>query len=88
MKALVDCIQDDADPEEKLHFDQYPSLRTKLSLGGYTSEAAKLDEDIFSPLPNSSSRQTYVDMSLNFGTKEMADAFPSLPAPAPAPPNP
>ena len=27
-------------------------------------------------------------MSLDFGTKEMADAFSSLPAPAPVPPNP
>ena len=27
-------------------------------------------------------------MSLNFGTKEIVDAFPSLPALAPAPPNP
>ena len=86
MKALVSRIQDNADPDTQLQCDQHPPLCTKLSLGGYTSEAAELDKVIFSPLPKLSSRQTYVDMNLNFGTKEMADMFPSLPAPAP--PNP
>ena len=52
------------------------------------SEAAELDKDIFSPLPPSSSRQAFVDITLNFGTKDMTDAFPALPAPALAPPNP
>ena len=91
MKALVSRIQDDADPDAQLHFNQYLSLRTKLSLSGYTSEVVELDKDNVNSvtLPKSSSRQTYVDMSLNFGTKEVADMFPSLPAPAPAlaPPN-
>ena len=88
MKALVSRIQDNADPDAQLHFDQYPSLRTKFSLSGYTSEAAELDKDTFNSatLPKSSSRQTYVNMSLNFGTKEMTDMFPSLPPLAP--PNP
>ena len=88
MKAPVSCIQNDADPDAQLHFDQYPSLRTKLSLGGYTSEAAELDKDICNSatLPKSSSRQIYVDMSLNFGTEEVADMFSSLLAPAPPDP--
>ena len=85
MKALVSCIQDIADPDAQIHFDQYPSLRTKLSLGGYTSEVAELDTDIFNSatLLKSSLRQTYVDMRLNFGTKEVADMFPSLPVQVP-----
>ena len=51
MKALVSRIQDEADPDAQKHFDQYPSLRTQLSLGGYSTEATELDKDIFSPLP-------------------------------------
>ena len=83
-KALVSRIQDDTDLDAQLHLDQYLSLRTKLSLRGYTLEAVEPDKDIFNSatLPKLSSRQTYVDMSLNFGTKEVADMFPSLPAPA------
>ena len=82
MKALVGCIQDIADPNSQMHFEQYPLLRTKLSLGGYTSAAVELDKDIFDSaiLPKSLSKQTYVDMSLNFGTEESKNMFPSLPA--------
>ena len=82
MKVLVLRIQDIADPDAQMHFQQYSSLRTQFSLGGYTSEAAELDKDIFdgSILTKSSLKQTYFDMSLNFGSKESKDWFPSLPA--------
>ena len=49
MKALLSQIQDDVNPDAQLYFDQYPSLRTKLSVDGYTSEAAELVKDIVNP---------------------------------------
>ena len=88
MKALVSSIQDDADEAAQMHFDQYPSLRTHLSIGGYTSQAATLDAEIFSPLPNSSPRQAIFDMSLDFGLEAMAGAFPLLLPSVPPPQNP
>ena len=64
--------------------NQYPSLRSRLSQGGYTLEASELNCDIFnhSTLAKSFSKPSYFDMGVNFGTKESATAFPSLPAPA------
>ena len=90
MKALVRSIQDDADADARMHFNQYPSLRTKMSLGGYTEQAAALDADIFSPITNSSPQQAIFDLSLDFGPEAMAGSgsFPLLSKPAPAVPNP
>ena len=87
MKALVSRIQDESDHDAQKYFGEYPSLRTHLSYGGYTAEAAALDKDIFSPFSAGSSSSTFSNMTLNFGTEDMVDAFPALPAPAP-PQNP
>ena len=87
-KALVRSIQDDADSDAKMHFNQYPSLRTKMSLGGYTEQAAALDADIFSPITNSSPQQAIFDMSLDFGPEAMVGSFPLLSPPVPVVPNP
>ena len=43
MQALVHQIQDIADPDAEMKLNQFPSLRSRLSQGGYTSEAAVLD---------------------------------------------
>ena len=71
MQALVHRIQDiaDHDAEMKLN-NQFPSLWSRLSQGGHTSEAAELDCDIFnhSTLAKSFSKPTYFDMGMNFGT--------------------
>ena len=81
MKALVHCIRDIVDPDAQMNFQQYPSLRTKLSLGGYTLEVEALDKDICdsSTLTKSFSKQTYFDMNLNFGTNKSENTFLSLP---------
>ena len=89
MKALVSRIQDESDHDAQKHFGKYPSLRTQLSYGGYTTEAAELDKDIFSPFSSGSSQPAFTNMTLNFGTDETTDAFPALPAPVlPPAPNP
>ena len=83
MKALVTQIQDESDHDAQKHFGDYPSLRTQLSYGGYTAEAAELDKDIFSTFSSGPSSSIFSNMTLNFGTEDMVDAFPALPAPAP-----
>ena len=83
MKALVTRIQDESDHDAQKHFGEYPSLRSQLSYGGYTAEAAELDKDIFSTFSSGNSSSTFSNMSIDFGTEDVADAFPALPAPPP-----
>ena len=84
MQALVHRTQDEADPDAEMKLKQFPSLWSRLSQGGYTSEAAELDRNIFnhSTLTKSFSKPIYFDMGINFGTEESATAFPLLPVPA------
>ena len=82
MKALITNI---CEPAEK-HFEQCPSLRSQLSQGGYTIQAAALDKEIYNPLTLSKSHTTtpYFDMmGLNLGTEDILDTLPT----ASSPPN-
>ena len=65
-----------------MRLKQFPSLQSQLSQGGYTSEAAELDCNIFdqTTLTKSFFKPTHFDIEMNFGTKESAAAFPSLQA--------
>ena len=86
MKALTFRITDICDPAEK-HFDQCPSLRSRLIQGGYTMQAAALDKEIYNPLtlPKSHTTTPYFDMmGLNLGTEDILDT----PATVSSPPNP
>ena len=83
MKAVVARIQDESDHDAQKHFGEYPSLRSQLSYGGYTAEAAELDKDIFSTFSSGTSSSPFSNMSIDFGTEDAADAFPALPAPPP-----
>ena len=84
MQVLVHRIRDIANNDTEMHFQQYLSLHSRLSQGGYTSEAAALDKNIFdrTTLTKLFFRPTYFDMGINFGTEESAAAFPSLESPA------
>ena len=82
MKALVGRIQGESDHDAQKHFGEYPSLRTQLSYGGYSAQAAELDKDIFSTFSSGSLQSTFASMTLNFGTKEMTNEFLALPPPA------
>ena len=85
MKALTFQITDICDPAEK-HFEQWPSLRSRLSQGGYTMQAAALDKEIYNPstLPKSHTTTPYFDMmGLSLGTEDILDT----PATFSSPPN-
>ena len=82
MKALVGRIQDESDYNAQKYFGEHPSLRTQLSYGGYSAEAAELDKDIFSTFSSRPSQSTFAHMTLNFGTNDMTDEFPALRPPA------
>ena len=66
-----------------MHFQQCPSLRSRLSQGGYITESAELDKEIFdhTTLSRSFSKPTYFEMGINFGTDNSAAEFLSLPPP-------
>ena len=86
MKALTLRICDMGDHDAEKYFEQCPSLRSRLSQGGYTMQAAALDKEIYDPstLPKSYTTTPYFDMmGLNLGTEDIL----AIPAIAPSPTN-
>ena len=58
------------------HYEQCPSLRSRLSQGGYTMQAAALNKDIYNPhtLPKSYITKPYFDMmGFSLGTDDILD---------------
>ena len=84
MKALSLQITDIRDNDAGKHFNQYPSLRLRLSQGGYTMEAVELDKEIYdsATLSKSFSRTPYFEMGIQLGTDDLVDELPTIPSPA------
>ena len=85
MKAITLRITDDCDLPAEKHYEQCPSLRSRLSQGGYTMQAAALDKEIYNPttLPKSYTTKPYFDMmGLSLGTDDILDT-PAAVSPAP-----
>ena len=59
-------------------------MRSRLSQGGYTIQAAELDKEIYniSTLSKSFTTTPYFEMGIHLGTEDILDEFPTLPAPS------
>ena len=82
MKVLTFRITDMCNPAEK-PFEQCPSLRSRLSQGGYTMQAAALEMEIYntSTLPKSLTTTPYFELGIHLGTEDILDASTTLPPP-------
>ena len=86
MKTLTFRITNICNLPAEKHNEQCPSLRSRLSQGGYTKQAAALDKEIYNPLtpPKPHTTRPYFDMmGLNLGTEDILDT----PATASSSPN-
>ena len=81
MKAPSLRITNITDNDTEKHFNQCPSLRSRLSQGGYTIAAAELNKDIYdsATLSKSFARTPYFEIGIQLGTDNVIDAFPPIP---------
>ena len=80
MQALSLRITDIADDDAEKYFNQCPSLRSRLSQGGYTTKAAEFHKDIFDTdtLSKPFARTPFFEMDIQLGTDDVLDAAPPM----------
>ena len=80
MQALSLRITDIADIDAEKYFNQCPSLRSRLSQGGYTTKAAEFHKDVFDTdtLSKSFAGTPFFEMDIQLGTDDVLDAAPPL----------
>ena len=73
MKAISLRIIDIEDNDAEMHFQQCPSLRSRLSQEGYTMAVAELDREMYdsSALSKSFSKTPYFEMGIQLETDDL-----------------
>ena len=80
LHALSLRITDITDEGAEKYFDQCPSLRSRLSQGGYTTKAAEFNKDIFDTdtLSKTFAGTPFFEMDIQLGTDDVLDAAPPV----------